>query len=412
MPGALLARLIVLLALCVAVLSATDYYKVLGVSKDVSEKELKKAYRVRHTLNEVVPRSVTVKLTRHPDKNPDEEAKAKFLEVSRSFEVLSDPEKRKTYDRYGEEGLKQRENGGGGGDPFDVFRRAFGFGGGGQQGQRRGQNMLAEIEVDLKAMYQGDSIKVGSSSPLPIFREGRKLTCPLRLQFSIARKAICEQCEGTGARSDKDIVECPTCEGRGIRLVRHQLGPGIFQQVQMHCDRCGGRGKAIKHLCPLCKGHRIVDAQSDLILHIDRGMPEGAEVVFEGEADESPDWVAGDVVVKVRSKKEKGGFIRKESNLYWKEPISAAEALLGFKHTVKGLDGHDIVLSRTGVTQPGFVDVIQGEGMPIYHLSGHGDLFVEYQVVLPPTLSPTLKAELEKAFDWRHPDSAAAHTEL
>ncbi|GAA5944873.1 hypothetical protein JCM1841_002071 [Sporobolomyces salmonicolor] len=383
MPGALLARLIVLLALCVAVLSATDYYKVLGVSKDVSEKELKKAYRVRHTLNEKLSKQY------HPDKNPDEEAKAKFLEVSRSFEVLSDPEKRKTYDRYGEEGLKQRENGGGGGDPFDVFRRAFGFGGGGQQGQRRGQNMLAEIEVDLKAMYQGDSIK-----------------------FSIARKAICEQCEGTGARSDKDIVECPTCEGRGIRLVRHQLGPGIFQQVQMHCDRCGGRGKAIKHLCPLCKGHRIVDAQSDLILHIDRGMPEGAEVVFEGEADESPDWVAGDVVVKVRSKKEKGGFIRKESNLYWKEPISAAEALLGFKHTVKGLDGHDIVLSRTGVTQPGFVDVIQGEGMPIYHLSGHGDLFVEYQVVLPPTLSPKLKAELERAFDWRHPDSAAAHTEL
>ncbi|GAA5859269.1 hypothetical protein JCM1840_003826 [Sporobolomyces johnsonii] len=376
MPGALLARLIVLLALCAAVLAATDYYKVLGVSKDVSEKELKKAYR---------------KLSKqyHPDKNPDEEAKAKFLQVSRSFEVLSDPEKRKTYDRYGEEGLKQRENGGGSGDPFDVFRRAFGFGGGGQQGQRRGQNMLAEIEVDLKAVYEGDSMK-----------------------FSIARKAICEQCDGTGARSDKDIVECPTCEGRGIRLVRHQLGPGIFQQVQMHCDRCGGRGKAIKHLCPVCKGHRIVDAQSDLILHIDRGMPEGAEVVFEGEADESPDWVAGDVVVKVRSKREKGGFIRKESNLYWKEPISAAEALLGFKHTVKGLDGHDIVLSRTGVTQPGFVDVIQGEGMPIYHLSGHGDLFVEYQVVLPPTLSPKLKAELEKAFDWRHPDSAAAHTEL
>ncbi|GAA5901279.1 hypothetical protein JCM5296_005312 [Sporobolomyces johnsonii] len=376
MPGALLARLIVLLALCAAVLAATDYYKVLGVSKDVSEKELKKAYR---------------KLSKqyHPDKNPDEEAKVKFLEVSRSFEVLSDPEKRKTYDRYGEEGLKQRENGGGSGDPFDVFRRAFGFGGGGQQGQRRGQNMLAEIEVDLKAMYEGDSMK-----------------------FSVARKAICEQCDGTGARSDKDIVECPTCEGRGIRLVRHQLGPGIFQQVQMHCDRCGGRGKAIKHLCPVCKGHRIVDAQSDLILHIDRGMPEGAEVVFEGEADESPDWVAGDVVVKVRSKREKGGFIRKESNLYWKEPISAAEALLGFKHTVKGLDGHDIVLSRTGVTQPGFVDVIQGEGMPIYHLSGHGDLFVEYQVVLPPTLSPKLKAELEKAFDWRHPDSATAHTEL
>lgn len=139
-------------------------------------------------------------------------------------------------------------------------------------------------------------------------------------------------------------------------------------------NSCGGRGKSIKHVCPSCKGARIVDSHSDLNLHIDRGMPEGAEVVFEGEADESPEVVAGDVIVRVRSKKQKGAFVRKESNLYWKEPISVAEvrslslffflmpadlslvfpqALLGFKHTVKGLDGHDIVLSRTGVTQPG-----------------------------------------------------------
>ena len=107
--------------------------------------------------------------------------------------------------------------------------------------------------------------------------------------------------------------------------MRHQLGPGIFQQMQMHCDRCSGRGKSIKHLCSTCKGHRIVETTSELNLHVDRGMPEGAEVVFEGEADESPDWVAGDVIVRVKSKKVKGGFARKESNLYWKEPISVAE---------------------------------------------------------------------------------------
>ncbi|GAA5928541.1 hypothetical protein JCM10213_002495 [Rhodosporidiobolus nylandii] len=376
----MLARLLLLFAFAAAALGGADYYRTLGLSKGAGDKELKKAYRVR----------CRDKLSKqyHPDKNDSEEAKAKFLEVSRAYEVLSDPEKRQTYDRYGEEGLKQRENGGaGGGDPFDIFRNAFGFGGG-QQGQRRGQNMLAEIEVELKAMYEGDSMK-----------------------FSIGRKAVCEQCDGTGARSEKDIVTCPVCDGRGVRLVRHQLGPGIFQQVQMHCDRCGGRGKSIKHLCPVCRGHRIVDSQSELNLHIDRGMPEGAEVVFEGEADESPDWVAGDVIVRVRSKREQGGFVRKESHLYWKEPISVAEALLGFKHTVKGLDGHDIVLSRTGVTQPGFVDVIQGEGMPIYHLSGHGDLFVEYQVVLPPSLTSAQSASLETAFGYRHPDKAA-HEEL
>ncbi|GAA5878424.1 hypothetical protein JCM16303_002769 [Sporobolomyces ruberrimus] len=382
------ARLAFLCAVIACVLAASaDYYSVLGVKRNVDDKALKKACESSTLL-------ALTKLSKqyHPDKNDSEEAKSKFLEISRSYEVLSDPEKRQIYDRHGEAGLKQRESGGpgGGGDPFDVFRRAFGFGGQGGQGggQRRGQNMLAEIEVDLKAMYEGDSIK-----------------------FSIARKAVCEQCDGSGARSEKDIVECPVCEGRGVRLVRHQLGPGIFQQVQMHCDRCQGRGRSVKHLCPSCKGHRILDSQSDLVLHVDRGMPEGSEIVFEGEADESPDWVAGDVVVRVRSKRVQGGFVRKESNLYWKEVISAKEALLGFKHTVEGLDEHHIVLSRTGVTQPGHVEVIHGEGMPIYHLSGHGDLFVEYQVVFPPNLSTKLKSDLEKAFDWRHPDSTS-HTEL
>ncbi|KAK4332869.1 Mitochondrial protein import protein MAS5 [Rhodotorula toruloides] len=357
MLGVALARALVVLALAATALAA-DFYAALGVSRQAGDRELKKAYRVS-------TRS-WMKLSKqyHPDKNDSDEAKARFLEVSRAYEVLSDPEKRKTYDRFGEEGLKQQEGGGRSGDPFDVFRQAFGFGGGGggQQQQRRGQNMLAEIEVDLKAMYEGDSMK-----------------------FSVARKAICEQCDGTGAKSEKDIITCPVCEGRGVRVVRHQLGPGIFQQMQMHCDRCGGRGKSIKHVCPSCKGARIVDSHSDLNLHIDRGMPEGAEVVFEGEADESPEVVAGDVI-----------------------------ALLGFKHTVKGLDGHDIVLSRTGVTQPGFVDVITGEGMPIYHLSGHGDLFVEYQVVLPPKLSGKQREALEQAFGYRHPDAkeGGGHTEL
>jgi DnaJ-related protein SCJ1 len=93
----------------------------------------------------------------------------------------------------------------------------------------------------------------------------------------------------------------------------------------MHCDQCGGRGKVTKHACPVCKGERIVSTDSQLRLHIDRGMPEGAEVTFEGEADESPDLAAGDVVVRIKSKKIPGGFVRKESNLYWTEVLSVAE---------------------------------------------------------------------------------------
>lgn len=121
----------------------------------------------------------------------------------------------------------------------------------------------------------------------------------------------------------------------------------------MQCNDCGGRGQRIKHVCPVCHGHRIVEAVAELSLPVDRGMPEGTEVVFPGEADESPDFAAGDVIVRVRSKKTVGGFVRKEANLYWRETLTVAEALLGFSKTVKGLDGHEIVLRREGVTQPG-----------------------------------------------------------
>ena len=171
--------------------------------------------------------------------------------------------------------------------------------------------------------------------------------------MTIPRKQICDECDGSGARSPADIHKCPSCEGRGVRLVRHQLGPGMFQQVQMQCNDCSGRGQRIKHVCPACHGHRIVDGVAELTLPIDRGMPEGAEVLFPGEADESPDFAAGDVVVRVRSKKVVGGLVRKEANLYWRETLSVAEALLGFRKTVIGLDGHEIELKREGVTQPG-----------------------------------------------------------
>lgn len=210
----------------------------------------------------------------------------------------------------------KQQNGQGGGfhDPFDVFRQAFGFGGGGgqQQQQRKGQNMLAQIEVDLKAVYTGDTIPV-----------------------TIKRKQICEECDGTGARSERDIVTCQTCEGRGIRLIRHQLAPGIYQQVQAHCDKCAGRGKTVKHACPVCRGQRIVDATVELNVHMDRGVPEGHEYVFEGEADETPDTAPGDVIVKIRTKPRYNEFTRKESNLYWTQPLSLKDVRRAFLALVK-----------------------------------------------------------------------------
>lgn len=127
----------------------------------------------------------------------------------------------------------------------------------------------------------------------------------------------------------------------------------------------------IKHTCPHCQGQRIVTMKSDLSVDIDRGLPEGSELTFEGEADESPDWVAGDLIIRVRSRRVQGAFTRKNEHLYWKQPISIAEALLGFEHTIEHFDGHTVKLASNHgeTTQPGFVQILHGEGLPRLHSS-------------------------------------------
>ena len=147
----------------------------------------------------------------------------------------------------------------------------------------------------------------------------------------------------------------------------------MFAQSQVSCNECGGRGTVIKKACPHCQGQKVVDYTAAYTLEVTPGMPEGHDVVFEGEADESPDWEAGDVIVRVRSKKEMGGWRRNDANLYWKETIGVDQvrfifftyiwwkltvidekALLGFEKNVTLLDGRDLLLDRKGsVTQPG-----------------------------------------------------------
>jgi DnaJ-related protein SCJ1 len=155
-----------------------------------------------------------------------------------------------------------------------------------------------------------------------------------------------------------------------------------------------------------------MDHTAHYTLEVQPGMPEGHEVVFDGEADESPDWEPGDIVLRVRSKKEQGGFRRKETSLYWKETIGIDEvrlvitsvrslaltalmilqALLGFERNLTHLDGRTVTLSRKSVTQPGYVQVLKGEGMPYFNRPDlHGDLYVEYNVVLPTELTPQMR---------------------
>lgn len=340
---------------------AADFYKVLDIDRAADEATIKKAYR---------------KLSRkyHPDKSKEPEAEAKFVEIARAYEVLSDPEKRTVYDRHGEEGVKQLESGkgGGGANPFDLFQNFFGRR---QPQTQRGPTTTSEFEVTLENIYTGSDI-----------------------DFMINKHVLCDHCRGTGAASDNHIQSCPACDGSGVQITHQQLFPGMVIQGQSTCNKCGGRGKIITQVCSHCQGQKVVPYTQHYTLEVPPGAPEGHQIVFEAEGDENPDWEPGDVIISVRTRKRLGGWRRKETSLYWTENLSVEEALLGFERNITHIGGHTITLKRDAVTQPGFVQTMKGEGMPIFQGTGYGDLFIEYNVVLPTQLSPELRKDLEQAF--------------
>lgn len=381
-----------LLVLVQLALCAEDYYKVLGVTSQATDKQLKSAYR-----------QLSKKF--HPDKNPgDETAHEKFVQVSEAYDVLSDAETREIYDHYGHEGVKQRKNGGGGGgghDPFDLFSRFFGGHGhfGRSSGEPRGHNVEVKVGISLRDFYNGATS-----------------------EFQWNRQHICEHCEGTGS-TDGQVETCSTCGGHGIRIVKQQLAPGMFQQMQMRCDACGGRGKSIKHKCPVCQGERVERKSTTVSLKIERGAGRDSRIVYENEADESPDWVAGDLVVTLTEKppspednpdKVDGVYFRRKGDdLYWTEVLSLREAWMGdWSRNLTHLDSHVVRLGRPRgqVVQSGQVETVPGEGMPkwhedggsLYHKHEFGNLYVTYEVVLPDQMDKKMETDFWDLWEkWR-----------
>ena len=249
--------------------------------------------------------------------------------------------------------------------------------------------------------------------PLRDFYNGRTT------EFQWDKQEICERCEGTGA-ADGKVDTCSSCHGHGVKLVRHQLAPGMFQQVQMQCDVCGGRGKSIKHRCPVCAGQRVVRKPTPVSLTVARGAAEGTRLVYDNEADASPDYVAGDLVVTLVEKEPDYAdnpdrvdgtfFRRKGDDLYWREVLSLREALFGgWSRNLTHMDGHVVRLARKPdeVVQFGHVETVAGEGMPrwhedgdsVYHKTEFGNLFVEYAVIMPDQMDAKLKKELRGVWD-------------
>ena len=239
-------------------------YKTLGLSKDCTSADVKKAYK-------------KMAIKHHPDKGGDE---ATFKEITKAYEILSDDQKRELYDQGGEEAV---EGGGGGGhDAHDIFSAFFGGGGRSRNsGPRKGEDIVHPIALTLENLYMGKTVKL-----------------------ALTRNIICPECTGSGSKIPGAKTTCDSCGGNGVKLVTRQIAPGMVQQMQARCPQCEGTGNSIKpkDRCTKCTGKKVTQDKKVLEVQFDKGMKHNQKVTFQGEADEAPGIVPGDVVFVVQEK--------------------------------------------------------------------------------------------------------------
>ena len=328
-----LLLLLLILPLSSAQEDDTDFYTLLGVSRDASQKEIKKAFRAKS-------------LKYHPDRNPgDAKAHDLYVKINRAHEVLTDPAQKEIYDIYGEEGLNKESN---------IQQR----------GREKGPNTRVELTISLEDLYNGASRSI---------------------QFE--RNNVCTHCHGTGGKLGK-TKQCPVCQGRGVRHVTVTVGFGMQMQMQQPCDKCGGKGIIFSEVCPHCKGRKVVRENKKLNIEIEKGMRDGQTILFKGESEQIPDKLPGDLIVFLKQSRHEFFKERKGNDLYADMELNIKEALMGYKKKIKHLDGREFYIESNEVTQPNQVRKIDGEGMPVHKFpSQKGDLYIKFIVKLPKKLN-------------------------
>lgn len=356
--------------------SKKDYYELLGLNKNSFDTTtLKKAYR------DLVKEY-------HPDRNKSPDAHSKFVEITHAYETLMDDEKREIYNKYGKEGLEKHASGGSHAfhDPFDIFAQFAGFGfryHGQNEAKTQSPSIRIDIPVSLKEIFLGAEIGV-----------------------DLDKQVICPLCRGTGAKTKEDIVKCSTCSGSGVKIVQQVIMGAFIQQSRSTCTTCNGKGKISKSQCTLCKGKRVERNHREGSIKIPKGAREGDKIVLENAGDEHPDKIPGHVIFHLLMEPH-SLFQRLGDNLYTTQTITLQEALLGFTKKIEYLDETNILIQRTNITQPGYVQTIRGYGLPktiqskdknwwdrtddteTNSISKRGDLFVTFQIIFPIVLSST-----------------------
>ena len=349
-----------------------DYYEVLGVSRDASEAEIKKAYR-------------KLALKFHPDKNPDDKlAEGKFKEAAEAYDVLSDPKKKQTYDQYGHQGIEGLGGFGGGGFGMeDIFSRfgdifeSFGFGGfsGGsgqrQGGKARGSNLRVRIALSLEEIAQGVTKKLKLKRYIP-----------------------CSQCHGSGAESPSDLEKCSHCRGTGQVTQTLNTFVGKMQTVAT-CPTCKGTGKTIRRKCTKCYGDGIEQKEDVVEAEIPAGVGEGMQLSLQGKGNAAvKGGIPGDLIISIEEK-EHPDLVREGNDLLYNLFISFPDLVLGTSTKIPTLEGKVQIKIEAG-TQVGKLLRLRHKGLPDVNGYRKGDLLARVFTWVPQKVSGEEKKLLQQ----------------
>jgi molecular chaperone DnaJ len=353
-----------------------DYYEVLGVSRQASEEEVKRAYR-----------KLAVKF--HPDKNPDDpQAEEKFKEIGEAYDVLMDADKRAAYDRYGHAAFAQGGVGRGGfHDPFDIFREVFGGGGGGMGGGIFETFFGGGATVDREGRQRGSDLRYDMQITLEEAAFGADK------EIEVRKLDTCEKCAGKGAEPGSRTINCPTCGGRG-----QVISSRGFFQVSQTCPRCRGAGQIIEKPCRGCDGEGRIEKTSRIKLKVPAGIADGSRLRSSqnGEAG-IRGGPPGDLYVVIHVK-EHEIFQREDDDLYCELPIPFSVAALGGEVAVPTLEGKANLKVPAG-TQSSQVFKLRGKGVANVNGRERGDLLARLIVEVPTRLNAEQRQKLEEFAD-------------
>ncbi len=346
-----------------------DYYDILGISRDATKEEIKKAYK-------------NLAKKHHPDVNGNDGSAEKFKEINEAASILSDDNKRQQYDQFGTTAEKfggseaDFSNFGFGemGDFGDIFDQLFGGGGNRRHHQpRRGNDLLYELEIELEGAVFG-----------------------AKKDIIIPRLEKCDKCDGSGAENKSDIVKCPDCHGTG-HIKQERRTPFGYFSTTGPCGKCRGTGEFIKNECTVCDGTGLVKKTRKIEIDIPKGAEDGLRLRIQGEGEAGEKGShPGNLYVELHIKPHKT-FEKQDDDLYIEVPMSFAQAALGAEIEVPTIDGKAKLKIPAG-TQTHTLFSMRGKGMPHLHDSAHGDQNVRVMIQTPEKLNKKQK-ELLKEFD-------------